>query len=309
MSRIVVGLLVVLLLIILPRPGLAQAKRDLRSSAASAEPMVRSYTIGGIRVEGVQNFDTEVLLMLAGLKVGDAIDLPGEVLTKAVRSLWKQGLFGDVVIEVERYESNTVFLKVVLQERPRLSKFAFSKSLRKSYADDLTEKLKDFRGKVFSDHIRSTTVELIKNYFAEKGYGDLRVEIKEEPDTTHQNMVLVRLYIQTGDRVRVGSLMLEGNQAVTTKKIRRKMKGTKPYQRFNIFRNAKFDETKYAEDKEALLKVYREEGFRDARIVQDTQWREQSMVHIRIRIDEGNMYFFRNIRFSGEHPLSRLHPQ
>jgi len=299
MFRVALLFLSCLVLNSLPMRGIAQVKRDARSAAAPAEPVVRTYTIGGIRVEGVQNFDTEILLMLAGLKVGDAIDLPGEVLTKAVRSLWKQGLFGDVVIEIERYEASTVFLKVLLQERPRLSKFAFSKSLRKSYADDLTEKLKDFRGKVFSDHIKASSVELIKNYFAEKGYGDTRIEVKEEPDTTHQNMVLVRLYIQTGDRVRVGSLLVEGNQAVSSKKIYRKMKGTKPYQRFNIFRNAKYDERKYVEDKETLLKVYREEGFRDARIAQDTQWRDQSMVHIRIRVEEGNRYYFRNIRFSG----------
>ena len=299
MLRTAFGIFACLVLLAQPGNVAAQVKRDARAAAASDEPVVRTYTIGGIRVEGVQNFDTEVLLMLAGLKVGDDIDLPGEVLTKAVRSLWKQGLFGDVVIEVERYEASTVFLKVLLQERPRLSKFAFSKSLRKSYADDLTEKLKDFRGKVFSDHMKATTIELIKNYFSEKGYGDSRVEVKEEPDTTHQNMVLVRLYIQTGERVRVGSLVVEGNEAVSSKKIARKMKGTKPVQKFNVFRNSKFDATKYEEDKESLLKLYREEGFRDARIVLDTQWRAEALVHIRIRLDEGNRYYFRNIRFSG----------
>jgi len=296
----------VLLLTALPLPGLGQVMRDNRNgtaasatAAASTESTVRTYTIGGIRVEGVMNFDTEVLLMLAGLKVGDAIELPGEVLTKAVRNLWKQGLFGDVVIEVERYEGTVVFLKVILQERPRLHKFAFSKSLRKSYADDLTEKLKDFRGKVFSDHIRSSTVQLIKNYFAEKGFGDAKVDMQEEADTSHQNMVQVRLYIQMGGRIRVGSLHWEGNKAIPSKKLQRKMKGTKPLQKFNVFRNSKFDETKYVEDKESLLQLYREKGYRDARIAQDSQRREQSLVHIRLTIEEGSRYYFRNIRFSG----------
>ncbi|RYF97191.1 MAG: hypothetical protein EOO02_21075, partial [Chitinophagaceae bacterium] len=45
-----------------------------------------------------------------------------------------------------------------------------------------------------------------------------------------------------------------------------------PYFRFKLFSGAKFDRAKYEEDKIALLQYYNSLGFRDAQIVDDTQY-------------------------------------
>jgi outer membrane protein insertion porin family len=54
----------------------------------------KNYTIGGITVEGVRHLDANAIVLLSGLSVGDKLDVPGERISGAIKSLWKQQLFG-----------------------------------------------------------------------------------------------------------------------------------------------------------------------------------------------------------------------
>ena len=56
----------------------------------------KEYEIGGITFVGAENYDTRMILLVAGLQVGDQIRVPGDKLATAVDRLWKQGLFEDV---------------------------------------------------------------------------------------------------------------------------------------------------------------------------------------------------------------------
>lgn len=260
----------------------------------------KEFTIGGIRVEGTQFLDKDVLIMLSGLRVGDKVVVPSEKFSKAVQNLWKQGLFGDVSIDVERVESNTIFLLYTLEERPRLSRFAFSKNLKKGQVDDLSDKLKPYKGKIVTENLKVTATAIIKDFYAEKGFWDASIEMVEQADSNMLNGVVMRVTIKPGKKVKVGQINFEGNQALSDRKLKKQMKGTKEYQAWNVFRGAKFQEEKYEEDKEKILSKYLAEGYRDARIVRDTLFRnEQNRFVIQMKIVEGNRYYFRDINFVG----------
>ena len=53
----------------------------------------RTYEIGGITVEGADNLDVRMVQLIAGLKVGDQILVPGDKISTAIDKLWKQGMF------------------------------------------------------------------------------------------------------------------------------------------------------------------------------------------------------------------------
>ena len=74
------------------------------------------YTIGGITVSGTQFLDKDILISLAGIKVGDRIEIPGQEITKAIQNLWKQELFANVRIYVDHTEGDKAFLAYVLDE-------------------------------------------------------------------------------------------------------------------------------------------------------------------------------------------------
>ena len=73
-----------------------------------------------------------------------------------------------------------------------------------------------------------------------------------------------------------------------------------PYFRFKLFSSAKFDEKKYAEDKDKVLEYYNSRGYRDAAILADTQFMtKRGNLDVDIKMSEGHRYYFGNISWKG----------
>jgi outer membrane protein insertion porin family len=73
-----------------------------------------------------------------------------------------------------------------------------------------------------------------------------------------------------------------------------------PYFRFKLFSSAKFNEKKYAEDKEKVLEFYNSMGYRDAAIVADTQsYSRKGNLFVDIKMSEGRKYYFGNMTWRG----------
>lgn len=73
-----------------------------------------------------------------------------------------------------------------------------------------------------------------------------------------------------------------------------------PYFRFKLFSSAKFNETKYGEDKDKVLDYYNSLGFRDAQIVDDTQYlNTKGNMNVDLKVEEGRRYYFGNITWKG----------
>ncbi len=73
-----------------------------------------------------------------------------------------------------------------------------------------------------------------------------------------------------------------------------------PYFRFKLFSGAKFNETKYIEDKDKVLEYYNSQGYRDAMMLADTlMLNSKGNLDIDMKISEGRKYYFGNIVWRG----------
>ena len=136
-----------------------------------------TYEIGGIIVNGANNLNNSTLISITGLVVGESIKIPGDKITLAITKLWKQGLFSDVDITIEKIIENTIFLTINLKEYPRLSKFKFKgKKIRKSDITTLKEDLKLMRGKVLTQNLINNSINTIKKYYINKGFYNVIVD-------------------------------------------------------------------------------------------------------------------------------------
>lgn len=271
----------------------------------------KEYTLGGVTVEGTEYLDKQILVVLSGLKVGEKVVVPSEQTANAIRKLWKQGLFDDVQLTIDRIEGNNIFLKLFLQERPRLSKFAYSKNLKRGRVDDINDLLKDYKGKIVTENLKSTIENKIKKYYQEKAYWNAVVILEEVKDTIIQNGAVLKIGIQEKNKVRIREIAFEGNQSIKDQKLRRAMKETKQKKGFwGFFRGAKFNESDYKNDKKLVVAKYNDFGFRDAKIPHDTVFQvAEQYFKIEIDIAEGQVYYFRDVDFVGNtiYPDSSLH--
>ncbi len=259
----------------------------------------KEYEIAAINVEGVQYYDKGIIVMLSGLAIGDKIDVPGEKLSTAIQNLWKQGLFGDIAIEANKIEGSKIFLTLRLEERPRLSRFAF-KGIKRSEADKLRDKIKLIRDKVVNDELLVSTTNLVKDYYKDKGYYDTEVNITQTPDSSLNNKVVLVINIKQNKKIKINKINIIGNELIADGKIRRKLKDTKEKKWYSLFSTSKFIDENYRKDKQKIIDLYNEQGFRDAAIVKDSVYRfDDRTLNIDIIVEEGRKYYFRNITWVG----------
>ena len=124
----------------------------------------QKYEIGGVVVEGAKYVDGSMLSMIANLRVGETISIPGDEISNGIRKIWEQGLFEDVAINATDFVGNKVFLQIVIKEKPRVSRFSFN-GIKKSEADDIREKINLSRGDIATEHLMTKTTRIIEDFF------------------------------------------------------------------------------------------------------------------------------------------------
>lgn len=264
----------------------------------------RTYTIADVQVSGIKYLDKTVLIQLSGLKKGDEIMVPGDMITTAIRKLWQQGLFSDVKIKATKVIGDNIWIDIYLQERPRLADVNFY-GVSKSEKDDITEKVLLLRGSQITDHQVNSAERTIKSIFYEKGYLNTEVSILQRDDTTQNNSVILDINVDKKEKVKVNLIDIDGNEVISDISLERAMKKTNEKALRNFFKTKKFLKEEYKNDKGLLVDKYNEKGYRDAIILSDSLYqvpvgkKGKPRMNIDIEIEEGNKYYFGDIRWVG----------
>jgi len=259
----------------------------------------KEYEIGGVTISGTSYFNPATIRAISGLSVGDKIDVPGDKVTKAIKKLWEQKLFSNVSLSATKIEGDKIFLDIYIEELPRLSKFKFT-GVKKGKQKDLREEIELIRGKVITENVLINTKNTVKNYFVKKGFLDAEVNIIQREDTAVVNNVILTIDIKRGKRIKIKDINFYGNNALKSGKLRRSFEDTKRSRVYNIFTTSKYIPHTYNTDKPAIIAKYNEKGYRDAKIVSDSVYRvNKKRVAIDITIEEGNQYYFRDIKWVG----------
>ena len=256
------------------------------------------YEVAGITVSGVQDLDPNVVIMLTNIRVGDNIQFPDPKISDAIRTLWRQQLFENITFSVVNKSGKKVYLDIRLKELPKMSKY-FITGVKKTWKDDIREELDLRAGKVVNENLVVMSRNKIQSYFREKGYLNASVEITQERDTSFNNAVILGFKVKSGERVKIGEISFVGNEAVADKVLLKAMKNTKMKGKA-IFKVSKLRKKEYREDLRALVAKYNGMGYRDARIIRDTNYRvDDELINIEITVEEGRKYYFGDISFVG----------
>ncbi|MEM8908141.1 MAG: outer membrane protein assembly factor BamA, partial [Bacteroidota bacterium] len=277
--------------------GNAQVTPSAPSTFDYTQP--KQFEIGGIKVKGAQFSDANALIAVTGLKIGGQIKIPGNELPQALRALWKLRLFTDVQILKEKSVGEIIFLEIVVQERPRYIRHSF-KGVKKSKHDDLNRIINKhlLKGNIVTENAKVNAKTGIEGFYKEKGYLDATVEVYELEDEKNINAVRLIFKVDKKDRVKIKDIRFSGNEHIKSKKLRKLMKGTR--RKRKIFASSKLIQADYRQDKKSIIQYYNTIGFRDARIIKDSVWREtDGNLQIHMTINEGQRYFFRNITWKG----------
>ncbi len=255
--------------------------------------------IGKIRIEGANNFDRNAIKVIAGLNEGMIIHIPGEEIATAIRNLWNEELFSDVDISIEQQDEDIVHLLIRLVSRPSLSRFAFV-GINRHKADKIREEINLFSGKTITENLAFATESKIRNYFKEKGFHSVDVQITESKDPLMDNSNIFTISIDKKKRVKIEKINFEDVESIKPRRLKMAMKNTKQKAFWRFFKRSKFSETDYRADKKAVIEEYNKIGLRDAAIVRDSVYfSNPTELQIDLKIDEGELYYFGDIEWVG----------
>jgi outer membrane protein insertion porin family len=302
------------------------------------------FTIEAVEIVGTSFLDKNIIRSLSGLKIGDKISVPGDDISKAIKSLWKQGLFGDIQIQASKIIEDKIYLDIVVLEKPRLNTITIN-GIKKGEKEDVAKKLDALRAKPITDALKANIKNIIADFYEEKSYLYPIIDVVEVKDSGLINSTSVIVNVDKGPKATINTLHIDGRESIDVSKIRKVMKNTRERtkidlgydanpqyskkqkikntlytlgnlnfssikdflaDRFRItFKGTKFNEEKYEQDKINLINYYNTLGFRDAKIVSDTVMDDkQGSVDIRMKIEEGKKYYFGNITFKGNSKYS-----
>ncbi|MFZ4260753.1 outer membrane protein assembly factor BamA [Sphingobacterium sp. HJSM2_6] len=262
-----------------------------------AEP--KNYVIGGVTVSGAQYLESEVLITISKLIVGNYIEVPSEQTANVIKDLMSQNLFEDVQLYATDIQDETIFLEIRVQERPRLTRIDIT-GLSKSQTEEIKKRLNTSSGRIVNDNLLLSTKTTIEKFLREKSFLYPDITITTSKDSSQANNEIVSVKVDRNKKIKVNSVDFEGNEVFTDKQLRKFLKGVKPRAWYRVFGPGKFKEDKYEEAKEKMIAKMQDKGYRDANIILDSTYRhDNNEIGIHMDVYEGPKYFLGNIAWSG----------
>ncbi|MFO7768397.1 MAG: outer membrane protein assembly factor BamA [bacterium] len=285
--------LLVLAALLLALPGAVGAQ-------GGSNPTV---TVTEIRVEGNVSTSRSLILVSSGLAEGRAYDLASftDATGRAIRQLWRLGLFSDVEIWAEQLggtgSSFDAVLIIRVVERPKVASITFqgNDDLKRR---ELLEAAGLREGTAQGPSSIARAMDRIREKYREEGR--LRAELDYEFLYTDSDSTLANLAvsIEEGPKVGITDIEVLGNRALSDRQVKGPMEtGTG----FLFFSRGKYDRRTLEEDKERIAQAYADRGYLDARVVADSLAYDEDGkdMTVVLTVDEGEQYTLGSLTWEG----------
>ncbi|MDE5997123.1 MAG: outer membrane protein assembly factor BamA, partial [Muribaculaceae bacterium] len=250
-------------------------------------PIPKVYEIAGIKVTGVPDVEDYVIIGYSGLSVGERIEIPGEAISTAVKRFYRQGLYSKVEINLEKTVGDKAWLEISLKQQPRMAELRFT-GVKGGEKKDLLERLGVEKGQQLTPNIVARIVQVVKQYYSDKGFKNVVVTSSQQPDLSQENYDFLTINVERQNKVKVHKIYINGNNVLSDRKFKNAMKKTNEnHDILNLFKQKKFVDSDYADDKIRIIDKYNELGYRDAEIISDSIVKyDDKEVDIYLTVDE-----------------------
>jgi len=261
----------------------------------------RTYVVDSIKVSGLKSFNGQTVISYSGLRKGQKISVPGEQVSEIINKLWGLELFSDINFYVTKVTGEHIDLEIEIEELPTLSEVKIN-GLKKGKTETIIKDTELTAGKKLSESFLTNTKNYIENKFKKEGFLNTKVALNTILDTIGKNTYKMVVNVDKGPRVKIQNINFEGNEIYKSSKLRSKLKKTKQRKSVRFWKKSKFIEKEFEGDLVGLIDFYKEEGYRDARVISDTLLRDENdpnSVSLALQIEEGRKYYFGDIDFIG----------
>ena len=258
-----------------------------------------TFTVGDIRVEGLQRVTEGTVYNYLPVNIGDT--LSAQRVREAVRALYDTGFFRDVEI---RRDGNVLI--VVVNERPTIESFQIegNKDIKD---EDLTKSLRNVglaQGKTFDRSVLEDVKSFLQDQYGARGKYAARIDAKVEE--VAGNRVKINIDIVEGKRAKIRQINIVGNQTYEQKEILESFKLKTPNLLSFYKQDDRYSREDLQGDLENLRSFYMDRGYANFE-VESTQVAiapEKDDIFITVNINEGEVFTVKEIKLAGTFVVS-----
>jgi len=275
MKRLVIGVLLAAAM-----PALAQA------------PPV--FTVGDIRVEGLQRISEGTIYNYLPVNIGDRLDQ--RRIQEAIRALFGTGFFSDIEI---RRDGET--LVVVVHERPSIESFELSGN-KDIKTEDLQQSLRSVglaTGKTFDRSVLEEVRGFLTDQYFSRGKYAVRIDPKVEE--VPGNKVRIKIDIVEGKRARIRQINLVGNTSYEDDELLDSLELRTPNWLSWYKQDDRYSRESLQGDIETLTSWYQDRGYAnfDVESTQVAIAPEMDDIFITMNLHEGEVYKVGEVKLAG----------
>jgi len=275
-------------------PPPATAPPPVTAPPADAPPEAAEFTVGDIRVEGLQRVSEGTVYNYLPVNIGDR--LTPQRVREAIRALYTTGFFRDVQL---RRDGNVLVVTVL--ERPSIESFEITGN-KDIKTEDLQKSLRGVglaTGKTFDRSVlEDVTQYLTDQYFARGKYG-VRIDTKVEEETG--NRVKIKVDIKEGSRAKIRQINIVGNTRFKPKQILETLELKTPNWLSWYKQDDRYSRESLQGDLEKVRNYYMDRGYANFQLdsTQVAITPEKEDIFITVNIDPGEVYKLSDIKLAG----------
>ncbi|MEO8017152.1 MAG: outer membrane protein assembly factor BamA [Pseudomonadota bacterium] len=253
-----------------------------------------AFTVGDIRVEGLQRVTEGTVYNYLPINIGD--NLSPQRIREAVRALYETGFFRDVEL---RRDGNTLI--VVVNERPTIESFEL-KGNKDIKTEDLSKSLRNVglaQGKTFDRSVLEDVKSFLQDQYGARGKYAARIDTTVEE--VSGNRVKIKIDIVEGKRAKIRQINIVGNHTFKEKDILDTFELKTPNLLSFYKQDDRYSRESLQGDLEKLRSFYMDRGYANFE-VESTQVAiapEKDDIFVTVNVNEGEVFKVKEVKLAG----------
>jgi outer membrane protein insertion porin family len=262
--------------------------------AVLAQNESAEFTVGDIRIEGLQRITEGTVYNYLPVNIGDRLD--NRRVDEALRALYATGFFRDVEI---RRDGGTLVVAVL--ERPSIESFTITGN-KDIKSEDLEKSLRNVglsRGKTFNQ----STLDEVERFLTDQYFsrGKYAVQVDTKVEEVAGNRVKIAVDIVEGKRSKIRQINVVGNEAFSDDDLLEDFKLQTPNWLSWYKQDDRYSREELSGDIEKLRSYYMDRGYAnmDVETTQVAITPEKDDIFITLNVKEGDVYRISDVKIAG----------
>ena len=266
----------------------------LGMAGALAQDAYEEFTVGDIRVEGLQRISEGTVYNYLPVNIGDRLN--AQRIQEALRALYRTEFFRDVEL---RRDGNT--LVVVVLERPSIESFEI-KGNKDIKTEDLQKSLRNVGlavGKTYDASVLDEVTQFLTEQYFSRGKYAVRVDTHVEE--LAGNRVRISIDIAEGKRARIRQINIVGNTRFDDDDLREDFELDTPNWLSWYRQDDRYSRESLQGDLEKLRSYYMDRGYANFQIesAQVAIAPEKDDIFVTVNINEGEVFKVSEVKLAG----------